>query len=99
MSYQCISIDEAHHLINSNDVTLLDIRDAISFTQGSMPGAVHVTNNNVDDIAANADKTKPVIVCCYHGNSSKGAAEYFYHLGFEKAYSMDGGFEEWKTKY
>ena len=30
------------------------------------------------------------------GNSSKGAAEYFYSMGFEHSYSVDGGYEVWK---
>ncbi|MCL6417353.1 thiosulfate sulfurtransferase GlpE [Aestuariirhabdus sp. Z084] len=98
MSYQCISVEEAEALIRQGDVTLLDIRDPTSFAAGNIQNSVQVSNTNVGDILSTADKDKPVIIYCYHGNSSKGAAEYFYSMGFKESYSVDGGFEEWKLK-
>jgi len=44
-------------------------------------------------------KNIPLIVYCYHGNSSKSAAHYFCENGFTQVYSMDGGFEAWRLKY
>lgn len=96
MSYKCISIEEADAIINSEDVTVLDIRDEGSFLAGHVKNAVNVSNKNVDATVNSSDKEKPVIIYCYHGNSSKGAADYFYNLGFKTAYSVDGGFEAWK---
>ena len=96
MSYQCISTEEAEAMMQSAEVTLLDIRDAGSFSAHHVKGSVHVSNENVDAVVRRSDKEKPVIIYCYHGNSSKGAAAYFYNLGFKKAYSVDGGFEAWK---
>ncbi len=46
-----------------------------------------------------ADKDKPLIVYCYHGNSSQGAANYFFDQGYKEVYSMDGGYEAWRLKY
>ncbi len=96
MSYQCISIEEAEEIIKSEKVTLLDIRDDGSFLAGNVKGSVNVSDENVDDIVRNSDKENPVIIYCYHGNSSKGAANYFYNMGFKKSYSVNGGFEVWK---
>jgi thiosulfate sulfurtransferase len=48
---------------------------------------------------AQADLDAPLIVCCYHGNSSQGAANYFAEQGFKNACSLDGGFEQWKVMY
>ena len=42
------------------------------------------------------DKEKPLIVVCYHGNSSQGAAEFFASQGCREVYSLDGGFVEWQ---
>lgn len=95
MSYQCISVEEANALLK-NDVTLLDIRDAASFAKGKINGAVHLSDGNVEKILAEADKNTPLLVYCYHGNSSKGAAEFFSKNGFTKTYSVNGGFESWK---
>jgi len=99
MTYKCISIEEAQTLIEDNKVTLVDIRDPASFAAGNITHSIHVTNENVEQLVAEADKTIPLIVYCYHGNSSKGAADYFFNMGFKDTYSMDGGFEDWKLKY
>jgi len=98
MTYKCISIEDAQILIENNKVTLVDIRDLASFSEGNITNSIHVTNENVEQLVAEADKSIPLIVYCYHGNSSKGAADYFFSMGFKDAYSVDGGFEEWKLK-
>ncbi len=98
MTYQCISVEQANHLIEEGDVTILDIRDPQSFAQGHIPNAVHVTNSNVEEVVQNANKKIPLIIYCYHGNSSQGAADYFANMGFENSLSVDGGFEAWRLK-
>jgi len=96
MPYQCISVSEAAELMQSKSTTLLDIRDASSFQAGHIADAIHVSNENVEAVVNSLDKDKPVIIYCYHGNSSKGAADYFDSLGFTQSYSVDGGYEVWK---
>ena len=41
------------------------------------------------------DYEQPIVVVCYHGVSSQGAANYLIEQGFEDVYSMDGGFTQW----
>lgn len=96
MPYQCISIADAKELMAAGSVTLLDIRDAASFAAGHIEDSINVNNDNVEAVIAHADKNKPLLVCCYHGNSSKGAADYFHGAGFTQSYSIDGGYEMWK---
>ena len=98
MPYQRISVEEAESLIEKNEVTLIDIRDKMSFDTSNVKTSIHVTNENVEDVLSSADKNKPLIIYCYHGNSSQGAADYFYNMGFKQSFSVDGGFEEWKLK-
>jgi len=98
MSYQRISVEEAESMIEKNEVTLIDIRDQMSYGAGNVKNSIHVTNENVEEIISSADKDKPLIIYCYHGNSSQGAADYFHNMGFKQAFSVDGGFEEWKLK-
>jgi len=96
MPYQCISTSEATAMLQAGTATLLDIRDANSYEAGHIADAVHVSNENVTEIVNGLDKEKPVIIYCYHGNSSKSAADYFDSLGFKQSYSVDGGYEIWK---
>lgn len=98
MTYKRISIDDAKVLMSENEVSLVDIRDPDSFAQGHIQGSVHLTNDNVGDYLSSVDKDKPLIVVCYHGNSSQGAADYFANQGCKDVYSLDGGFVEWQQR-
>lgn len=82
----------------AKDLTLVDIRDRQSFEEGHIEGAVHVDNSSLADFLRQADKKNPLVVYCYHGNSSQGAADYFNEAGFHDVYSLDGGYEIWKTR-
>lgn len=74
----------------------MDIRDPASFASGNIEGSVHISNDNVQQYLSDMDKEKPLIVVCYHGNSSQGAAEFFASQGCREVYSLDGGFVEWQ---
>ena len=77
-------------------VTLLDIIDENSIQADQIEHNIHLSNQNVEDIFNALDNENPVIIYCYHGNNSKGAADYFDNLGFKNTYSVDGGYENWK---
>ena len=90
-----ISTQEAKRLIDEEQAQIVDIRDPQSFAAGHIPGAVQLNNDNLQDYVDNADCSKPLLVCCYHGNMSKGAAEFFSSQGFLRSYSLNGGYTEW----
>ena len=100
MPFTNLDCDTLAHWLRDNpeSVLIVDIRDSVSYSQGHIQGAVHVDNANIANYLESNDFKKPLVVCCYHGNSSKGAADYFFEQGFEETYSLDGGFEEWRTK-
>lgn len=93
-SYKEISINQAKEIISS-DIYLLDIRDHESFNASHIDGAVHLSNDNIDNFLTNADKTKTTIIYCYKGISSKDAAQHFSDIGFDDVFSMQGGYSEW----
>ena len=94
-----ISVQEAHEIMVSSDVTIVDIRDANAFAQGHIPQAQNVSDENIKTFLKTADQTKPLMCCCYHGISSQQAANFFANQGFKEVYSIDGGFEAWKSTY
>lgn len=96
MSFTCISGAAAKHMMESRDVTVIDIRDPSSFAAAHVTDAISVNNTNVNEFLAQADFEKPLLVFCYHGHSSQGAADFFAGQGFAEVYSVDGGFEEWR---
>jgi thiosulfate sulfurtransferase len=96
VSFIRIDVKKAQELIESGAV-VVDIRDAHSFSAGTIDGAIRLDGSNVDDFIAQADPEMTVIVCCYHGNASQSAAAYFSENGFEQSYSLDGGYEAWQA--
>jgi thiosulfate sulfurtransferase len=94
MAYGRINVTEAKALMDEGAV-VVDIRDPQSFAAGAIPGAVHLSVGMIDNFLATHDVACPLIVCCYHGNNSQGAAHFFSEKGIEKAYSLDGGYEAW----
>jgi thiosulfate sulfurtransferase len=99
VAFKHISVEQTQQQLADNTATVVDIRDQQSFLMGHISGAIHLHNDNVEQFITNADKERPLIVCCYHGNSSQGAAGYLASQGFADVYSLDGGFELWRQRY
>ena len=97
--FECIGVEEAHQKLQQQQAVLVDIRDPQSFTMGHTPGAYHLTNDTLVNFMQQTDFDTPVMVMCYHGNSSRSAAQYLLHQGFDAVYSIDGGFEAWARQY
>lgn len=100
MNFERITWHRAQQIMDEKGeggVYLLDCRDEQSYEQACVPGAVHLSGASVTEFVATADFDAPVLVYCYHGNSSQSAAAYLAEQGFEHAYSIDGGFEEYNV--
>lgn len=97
MRFKIIQAVQARDLLEANRATLVDIRDPQSFAAGHIRGALHLDNDKVKQFISEQDKTRPLVVCCYHGMSSQQAAQFLADQGFQEVYSLDGGFEFWKS--
>lgn len=93
-SFTPVNSQDALKLIEEGAV-VADIRDAGSFGHAHITGALSLSNENLQDFIDNTDFEQPIIVCCYHGVSSQSAAAFLAERGFEKVYSLNGGFEGW----
>ena len=87
------------HDLRQSGAQVVDIRDAHSFANAHIPGARHLDNHSLPDFLAGADLAAPLLVVCYHGNSSQSAAAYLAQQGFAEVYSVDGGFELWRAHF
>ncbi|NNG42152.1 thiosulfate sulfurtransferase GlpE [Pseudoalteromonas sp. NEC-BIFX-2020_002] len=98
MAFKHISITQTQALLNKEDVVIADIRDPNSFQAGHIPGSEHLSNASISEFMMNKEFDQPIIIVCYHGMSSQGAASYLAEQGFEDVYSMDGGFTQWEAQ-
>jgi thiosulfate sulfurtransferase len=94
-----ISVQDTKAKIDAGAAKIVDIRDDQAFEQAHIPGAFHLNNGSIQSFIGANDFDTPVIVVCYHGHSSQQAAQYMLQQGFEEVYSMDGGFELWRTQF
>ncbi|PLR35872.1 thiosulfate sulfurtransferase GlpE [Chimaeribacter californicus] len=97
--FEAISVEQAHARLSQGDAVMVDIRDPQSFAAAHAPGAFHLTNGNLPAFIQQTAFDKPVMVMCYHGISSRGAAQYLLTQGYGAVYSIDGGFEAWARQF
>ena len=89
----------AHWLEGDGALTLLDIRDPVSYSNGHIPGIRHLDNDSVAALVAESPVDQPLVVVCYHGHSSQQAAAWLAGQGFAEVYSLDGGFTDWAYRH
>lgn len=97
--FEGINVEQAYTRWKAGSAALVDIRDPQSFDAGHAPGAFHLTNTSLQAFMLQHDIARPVMVICYHGNSSRSVAQYLLHQGVDAVYSIDGGFEAWVRQY
>jgi len=98
-SFSRISIDQAQAFITQSNPVILDVRDAQAFQTAAIAGAVHLSNDNIQRFLADTARDQPLLVYCYHGNSSQSAAQFLIEQGFDQVLSIEGGFEAWRQVY
>ncbi|MEJ1225519.1 thiosulfate sulfurtransferase [Pseudomonas sp. NFACC32-1] len=90
---------EQAQALREQGAVVVDVRDAATFAALHIKGSLHLDNHSLHDFITHADLDAPLVVVCYHGNSSQSAAAYLVGQGFSDVYSLDGGFELWRTIY
>ena len=84
--FRCINVADAHQKLQEKEAVLVDIRDPQSFAMGHAVQAFHLINDTLGAFMRDNDFDTPVMVMCYHGNSSKGAAQYLLQQGYDVVY-------------
>ena len=94
-----LSPTEATIWMNRRKAAVLDLRPEDAFKAGHLPGAKHVSSN---EIAAKIEKLKldrknPLILVCETGVSSRKAIAEVQKLGFSEVGALDGGVQAWQA--
>ena len=98
--FECINVADAHQKLQEKEAVLVDIRDPQSFAMGACGAGFPFNQRHAGRrLMRDNDFDTPVMVMCYHGNSSKGAAQYLLQQGYDVVYSIDGGFEAWQRQF
>ncbi len=84
--------------VPSEGAVLVDVREEDEWSEGHIPGAVHVARgfleSRIEQVAP--DRSRPVVLYCAGGARSAFAAKTLEELGYENVLSLAGGFTDWK---
>jgi len=96
--FRCVDIRSAEALLARSDLLLLDARDAGAFETSRIDGAQHLSSANLSAVLSDTVRVRPILIYCYHGNTSREYAQIFSDFAFSEVYSLDGGYEAWRTR-
>ena len=77
-----------------SEYILIDIRDEESFRQGSLPGAVHITREELESGRAALPAGKKPVIFCMFGGMSLRTAEKLQDGGLS-VWHLSGGYGQW----
>ncbi len=93
------NIDQVkEHLGNGAGYVLLDVREKDEYRDGHLQEAVSVPRGFLELRIEQAitDKATPIIAYCAGGTRSLLAAKQLKDMGYQKVFSMAGGYSAWK---
>lgn len=94
-TFEEISPEQAWEMVQNEGAFLADIRDSARFAQSHPQTAFHLTNQSYGYFQDECDYEDPVILVCYHGVSSRSTAQFLVEQGYDRVYSVKGGFDGW----
>jgi len=97
MAYAPLTVEQLESVLALDDAVLLDIRDQRSFEQAHIPGARLANDRCVRALIRERRPHRPVVVYCYHGNSSRDFCGLLSGFGFTRLYNLEGGWQAWEN--
>ena len=92
-------IDQAElkALVDANNVTLLDVRDADAYLASHIPGSLQIPLTRVEGEVPYLPKEKPIVAYCTcpHDEAAVEAVQILEHAGVRGARALRGGLQEW----
>ena len=88
----------ASALLERGEAVAVDVREQNEWDEGHLPSAVHVPRGFLEQRIEQAapNRGQPVVLYCAGGARSALAAKTLEELGYERVYSLAGGFTDWK---
>lgn len=90
--------DWAEQLAKDDNAVILDVRTDHEVADGIIPNAIHLDIYKAQEFMSeieDLDKSKNYYVYCRSGNRSGQACQIMEGLGFENAYNLQGGMQDW----
>lgn len=102
LAYETDPADLAAARAGGAGPVIVDTRSAASWSQGRIPGAVHIPNAELEARIADVapDKSAAIVVYCWGPgcNGSTRGALILSNLGYTNVRELIGGFEYWSRE-
>ena len=95
MSYVNLLANQVDEFLSLPNAVALDIRDYQCYSAGHLQGAEHADEQCMSQLIRKRKSNPPILVYCYHGNSSRDFASLIHNLGFEQVFHLEGGWQAW----
>ncbi|MYM62287.1 rhodanese-like domain-containing protein [Pseudomaricurvus sp. HS19] len=95
--FDTIKVNQMPDVLAQDGAMLLDCRLLRDYREGHIDDALHAHDDLVETLIRSRDKAQPLVIYCYHGHSSEHLAELFGNFGFNKVYSVEGGYAAYQA--
>lgn len=94
--YRKITAEQAYEMMNTQEVTIVDVRMQSEYDEGHIQNAVLIPNETIGSEPPTnlPDKNAIILVYCRSGRRSEEAARKLVNLGYVSVYDF-GGINDW----
>lgn len=94
-----VTAQELVNLMNRDQATVLDVRDANDYSQGHIVNSMNIPYaalaRRIDEL--DKYKEKPLVIACKMGQQSGAAGTMLRKAGFQNVARLRGGLTEWRS--
>ncbi len=94
-------IDLKARLDKSDDLIVVDMRQAWEYQSGHIPGAIHMFLQEIPMRFNELSKDSTIVFQCWHGNTSLQASRFLIEKGWDafRVSSLSGGIAGWTSAF
>ena len=94
-------IDLKARLDNSDDLIVVDMRQAWEYQSAHIPGAIHMFIQEIPMRFNELSKDSDIVFQCWHGNTSLQASRFLIEKGWDafRVSSLCGGIAGWTSAF
>jgi rhodanese-related sulfurtransferase len=92
-----MSVEEARREIAGGDATAVDVRSEEEWSQGHVPGAIHLPDGDPDAATKPLEEGARLLVIAKNGKLAVSAAKDLSERGYD-AVALDGGMDDWVSE-
>jgi thiosulfate sulfurtransferase len=97
LPYQDIAANELESFLKQKAPVVIDMRDPAAQATGLLPNAQSANDALVSALAKRRRHAPPVLVYCYHGNTSRDLCAFLTQFGLPEVYNLSGGWAAWEA--